>query len=81
MKDVKLLLEKNRLKSSLAVSRIEFGLAAIIPESFSAVMTKLDVIFSVKMETKQLSETSVLSSNVTRPIAREHLVHISYYYF
>jgi hypothetical protein len=81
MKDLKLLLRKNRLKSSLAVSRVEFGLAANVPESFSAVMTKLDVIFSVKMETKQLSEMSVLVSNVTRPIAREHLVHVSYYYF
>jgi len=81
VKDLKLLLGKNRLKCSLAVSCVEFGLAANVPESVSAVMTKLDVIFSVKMETKQLSETSVPSSNVTPPIAREHLAHISYYYF
>jgi hypothetical protein len=62
----------------LVVSRVEFGLAANVPESFSAVTTKLDVIFTVKIETKQLYETSVLSSNVTRPIARQHLVHIGY---
>jgi len=48
------LLGKNRLKSSLVVSRIEFGLAANAPESFSAVTTKLGVMFTVKMETKQL---------------------------
>jgi hypothetical protein len=68
------LLGKNRLKFSLVVNRGEFGLAANVPESFCAVTTKkLDVIFTVKMETKQLYETSVLSSNVRRPIARQHL--------
>jgi len=47
VKDLKLSRGKNRLKSSLAVSRAEFGLAANVPESFSAITTKLDVKFSV----------------------------------